>query len=466
MPISLLCLINDIMNKGIKGLVSKQKRRYQEGGYDLDLTYITDRIIAMGFPAQKLEGVYRNHIDDVQRFLEEKHKDHYKIYNLCCERSYDESRFHNRVRRFYFADHNPPPLNEIQPMCDDISKWLNLDKKNVAVVHCKAGKGRTGVMICCFMIHSKIKLTSKDALDFYDDKRTHDRKGVTIPSQRRYVEYYAKLVSNGFKYKPYFVRLKEVRMPSPIYNMNSDILFPELYVTVSSHGHESYNSQMSELKKGLDTIVLKVREHEAAPIKGDVKIELKRTNIVRRNEKIFSVWLNTHFIYEEGKKLTNGVEPLLLYTNKNSNKKSIRQSVCSSSSSNSGSIDTSLGTEFEVVTLLTKDQLDKANKDVHHKLLPKDFKVKEKRKPKVELHWLMSYGGDEEERRNMTLTFSSTGTLMMKVVQPADQTTTVSENIKEEEISESLICTKLLSMTKWYMVLLSSESVLIDWRNW
>ncbi|KAB7501511.1 hypothetical protein Anas_06612, partial [Armadillidium nasatum] len=217
--------------------------------------------------------------------------------------------------------------------------------------------------------------------------------GVTIPSQRRYVEYYAKLVSNGFKYKPYFVRLKEVRMPSPIYNMNSDILFPELYVTVSSHGHESYNSQMSELKKGLDTIVLKVREHEAPPIKGDVKIELKRTNIVRRNEKIFSVWLNTHFIYEEGKKLTNGVEPLLLYTNKNSNKKSIRQSVCSSSSSNSGSIDTSLGTEFEVVTLLTKDQLDKANKDVHHKLLPKDFKV--------ELHWLMSYGGDEEERRSL-----------------------------------------------------------------
>lgn len=53
-------------------------------------------------------------------------------------------------------------------------------------------------------------------------------------------------------------------------------------------------------------------------------------------------------------------------------------SVCSSSSSNSGSIDTSLGTEFEVVTLLTKDQLDKANKDVHHKLLPKDFKVRKK----------------------------------------------------------------------------------------
>ncbi|WOL18040.1 phosphatidylinositol 3,4,5-trisphosphate 3-phosphatase and protein-tyrosine-phosphatase [Canna indica] len=183
-------------------MVSQNKRRYQEGGFDLDMTYITENIIAMGFPAGDMssgffgyvEGFYRNHMEEVIKFFETHHKGKYKVYNLCSERLYDPSLFEGKVACFPFDDHNCPPVQLIISFCQSAYSWLKEDIENVVAVHCKAGMARTGLMISSLLLYLKFFPTAEESMDYYNQKRCMDGKGLVLPSQIRYVKYFERIL--------------------------------------------------------------------------------------------------------------------------------------------------------------------------------------------------------------------------------------------------------------------------------
>jgi phosphatidylinositol-3,4,5-trisphosphate 3-phosphatase/dual-specificity protein phosphatase PTEN len=120
---------------------------------NLDLSYITPRILATSYPASGLETVYRNSAADVAKFLNARHTGRHLILNLS-ERPYSAESLGERatVLEQGFPDHHAPPLEVAWRSCAAMHAWLLADPENIVVVHCLAGKGRTGVVIACYLI--------------------------------------------------------------------------------------------------------------------------------------------------------------------------------------------------------------------------------------------------------------------------------------------------------------------------
>ncbi|MCE2055935.1 Phosphatidylinositol 3,4,5-trisphosphate 3-phosphatase and protein-tyrosine-phosphatase pten2a, partial [Datura stramonium] len=245
-------------------VVSQNKRRYQEGGFDLDLTYITENIIAMGFPAGDMssglfgyvEGFYRNHMEEVIKFFETHHKDKYKVYNLCSERLYDASLFEGKVACFPFDDHNCPPIQLIISFCHSAYSWLKEDIENVVVVHCKAGMARTGLMISSLLLYLKFFPTAEESMDYYNQKRCVDGKGLVLPSQIRYVKYFERVLTyfNGENQPGRRCMLRGFRLHRCPYWIRPSI-------TVSDHNGVLFSAKKHPRTKDLSVGLINVSCH-------------------------------------------------------------------------------------------------------------------------------------------------------------------------------------------------------------
>lgn len=83
----------------LRAIVSGKKKRYREDGYNLDLTYVTPRIIAMAIPGEGMSKIYRNPLESVSKFLSDHHEGKYLILNLSGIH-YDYSKFGDSVKEY------------------------------------------------------------------------------------------------------------------------------------------------------------------------------------------------------------------------------------------------------------------------------------------------------------------------------------------------------------------------------
>ncbi|XP_038839045.1 tensin-like isoform X3 [Salvelinus namaycush] len=176
--------------------------------YEVDLVYITERIISVSFPSGAEEHSYTSNIKEVASMLASKHGEHYLLLNLS-ERRNDITKLNHKVLEFGWPDHYAPALDKICSMCKAMDTWLNADQHNVVVLHNKGNRGRTGVVVAAYMHYSNISASADQALDRFAMRRFYEDKALPVgqPSQRRYVRYFSGLLSGHIKInnKPLFL---------------------------------------------------------------------------------------------------------------------------------------------------------------------------------------------------------------------------------------------------------------------
>nr|KAF6337605.1 tensin 1 [Myotis myotis] len=179
-----------------------------EDSCELDLVYVTERIIAVSFPSTANEENFRSNLREVAQMLKSKHGGNYLLFNLS-ERRPDITKLHAKVLEFGWPDLHTPALEKICSVCKAMDTWLNADPHNVVVLHNKGNRGRIGVVIAAYMHYSNISASADQALDRFAMKRFYEDKIVPIgqPSQRRYVHYFSGLLSGTIKMnnKPLFL---------------------------------------------------------------------------------------------------------------------------------------------------------------------------------------------------------------------------------------------------------------------
>ncbi|XP_068445766.1 auxilin isoform X2 [Clinocottus analis] len=279
--------------------VMHQVATYTKG--ELDIAYITSRIIVMTYPAESVQIGCQNHVEDIRSFLDSRHADHYTVFNLS-QRNYRGAKFSNRVSECNWPSRQAPSLHNLFAVCKNMHNWLKQNPKNVCVITCSDVRAPSGVLVCAMFCFCHLFNNPVPAMQLLSAKRPGS--GLW-PSHRRYIGYVCSMVSEKPSLphsKPLMIKGLTVT-PVPCFNKQRsgcrpfcDVLIGETKIFSTSQEYE----RMREHRVQEGKVVFPL----GVSVQGDVIVSVyhMRSTIGGRlqakvsNTQIFQIQFHTGFI--------------------------------------------------------------------------------------------------------------------------------------------------------------------------
>ncbi|KAK9686800.1 Phosphotyrosine-binding domain [Popillia japonica] len=258
----------------------------------MDLSYVTERIIALWFPASCSQQSYKQGQQQAAHMLTNKHGDNYMVFNLS-EPKRTLRNEHKHVKEVGWSPRLAPPLEKICSVCKEIDSWLSADQHRIAVLHAKGSKDKLGVVVAAYMHYSSICGNAEQALDRFSMKKyLDDNVGpLQMPSNKRYIDYFAGLLSHNIKINTDPLYLTHVTvLGAPKFQAGGCRAFLKLY-----EGHNPvYTSGVYSVSSGVGQFTVNVagERRRGLQLRGDILIKCYHRSDSGR-ETIFACQFHT-----------------------------------------------------------------------------------------------------------------------------------------------------------------------------
>mmetsp|Transcript_72753 Transcript_72753/g.194158 ORF Transcript_72753/g.194158 Transcript_72753/m.194158 type:complete len:952 (+) Transcript_72753:34-2889(+) len=202
--------------------LTRYKRRFKDGNFDLDLTFLLNDLVVFALPSLGRESMFRNEFREVARFFNTKFPNSFLLINCCPERDYPLEPFFGRIIRYPIDENSIAPLELLWDACQLLSAFIASGDDRVVGVHCRNGLGRSGLLSCAWMLYRRVFDTAAHAVTHFDSRRFQVgssssrgpsvRNSIETPSQMRFLRYFEFCCSRGRPPRPPCILLKKVRL--------------------------------------------------------------------------------------------------------------------------------------------------------------------------------------------------------------------------------------------------------------